>query len=67
VHELGLLLSIIVSAGVGTCAGFGAGLVPGLHMNNIAAGLTAYAGVALAFFGSLGGVFDSSASGLRVC
>jgi len=67
VHELGLLLSIIVSAGVGTCAGFGAGLVPGLHMNNIAAGLTAYAGVALAFFGSLGGVFDSSASGLLVC
>jgi putative membrane protein len=67
VFELGLLLSIVASACAGMCVGFGAGLVPGLHMNNIAAGLTAYAGVALAFFGVLGGLFHSNASGLLVC
>lgn len=37
----------------GTCAGFGAGLVPGLHMNNIAAALTAYSGATIAAFGLL--------------
>lgn len=36
---------------MGTAVGFLAGLVPGLHMNNIAALVTAYYGSALALFG----------------
>jgi len=52
--ELGLLLSVLVSAGAGTTVGFAAGLVPGLHMNNIAATLTAYAGGAISVFTLLG-------------
>jgi len=56
--ELGLLLSVLISAGAGTIVGFAAGLVPGLHMNNIAATLTAYAGGAI-------GVFALFGNGLR--
>jgi len=67
VSELGVLLSVLASAGAGVCVGFGAGLVPGLHMNNIAAGLTAYAGAALAFFGMMNDVLDSNSSGLTIC
>jgi len=60
VVDLGLLASVVVCSLAGTCAGFGAGLVPGLHMNNIAAGLTAYSGATLAAFGLLGEVAGSS-------
>ena len=52
--ELGLLLSVLASAVAGTIVGFAAGLVPGLHMNNIAATLTAYAGGAIGVFTILG-------------
>lgn len=65
--ELGLLISIIASACGGVCVGFGAGLVPGLHINNIAAALTAYAGAVLTFFGAMGRVSSSSSAGLLVC
>jgi putative membrane protein len=51
--ELALLCSVLVSAGAGTGVGFAAGLVPGLHMNNIAATLTAYAGGAISAFNFL--------------
>jgi putative membrane protein len=57
--DLGLLASIGLCSVAGTCMGFGAGLVPGLHMNNIAAGLTAYSGATLAVFGLLGGISGS--------
>lgn len=50
----------------GTCAGFGAGLVPGLHMNNIAAGLVAYSGATLAAFGMLGEITGSSSVALLI-
>jgi putative membrane protein len=43
----------------GACAGFGAGLIPGLHMNNIAAALTAYSGAAVALFSLLGQAIGS--------
>ena len=54
--DAGLLLSVLISAGAGTVVGFAAGLVPGLHMNNIAAALTAYAGGAVGVFMLLGDV-----------
>lgn len=57
--DLGLIASVGVCALAGTCAGFAAGLVPGLHMNNIAAVLTAYSGATLAAFGSFGEAFGS--------
>jgi len=65
--DVGLLASVAVSAVSGTFVGFGAGLVPGLHMNNIAAGLCAYAGLALALFGSLASATGSDQAGLHVC
>ena len=55
-----------VCALAGTCAGFAAGLVPGLHMNNIAAALTAYSGATLAAFGSFGDVFGSDDAALLI-
>ncbi len=64
--DLGLLASVGVCSLAGTCAGFGAGLVPGLHMNNIAAGLVAYSGATLAAFGFLGEVAGSSSAALLV-
>lgn len=39
---LGFLAAVAASSAGGALLGFGAGLVPGLHMNNIAALLTAY-------------------------
>lgn len=59
--EPGLVLSILLSCSLGTLLGFCAGLVPGLHMNNIAAGLTTYASAALAAFA----LFDWSGSSSR--
>ncbi|HEX7393085.1 MAG TPA: tripartite tricarboxylate transporter permease [Thermoplasmata archaeon] len=65
--DLGLLASVALSAVSGTLVGFGAGLVPGFHMNNIAAGLCAYAGLALALFGSLASATGSDQAGLLTC
>ena len=65
--ELGVLLAVLASASAGVCVGFGGGLVPGLHMNNIAAALTAYAGAALAFFGAMSDVLGSDSPGLMIC
>jgi putative membrane protein len=42
---------VLASSALGLTTGFLAGLVPGLHMNNIAAALTAYASAAVALFG----------------
>jgi len=67
VHELGLLASIVLSAIAGTLLGFAAGLVPGLHMNNIAASLTAYASVTLAAFGALERITGGADDGILVC
>ncbi|MGQ9587730.1 MAG: tripartite tricarboxylate transporter permease, partial [Thermoplasmata archaeon] len=66
-HELGLIASIALSALAGTLLGFAAGLVPGLHMNNIAAFLTAYAGAALAAFGALEKITGGTADRILVC
>jgi putative membrane protein len=46
--------------------GFGAGLVPGLHMNNIAAAITAYTGATAAVFGLLGGIVGSAGTPLLI-
>jgi putative membrane protein len=54
-----MLFSLLVCSLAGVCAGFGAGLIPGLHMNNIAAALTAYSGAALALFTLLGKTLGS--------
>ena len=40
-----IVLSVLLSSSAGALAGFAAGLVPGLHMNNFAAAIVAYAGV----------------------
>jgi putative membrane protein len=66
VFELGLLLSVLLSAGVGAIVGFAAGLVPGLHMNNVAATLTAYAGGAVGLFALLGNGLRPDAAALAV-
>ncbi len=55
--EIGLLLSLVLSALAGFLLGFPAGLVPGLHMNNLAAAVTAYAGASLVVFRALGDAF----------
>ncbi len=57
-QEPGLLFAVLVAAGTGTLVGFGAGLVPGLHMNNIAAAVTAYTGGALALFSAVGALLQ---------
>ena len=61
--ELGLLLSLGLSALAGFLVGFPAGLVPGLHMNNLAAAVTAYGGASVAIFGTLG---DATGAGAGV-
>jgi len=57
-----LLGCVLASSSLGLAVGFLAGLVPGLHMNNIAAALTAYASVVLALFGWMAedGIEDSA-------
>lgn len=50
---LGLLVSALAASALGTVIGFSSGLVPGLHMNNIAAAMTAYVGITIGFFGAL--------------
>lgn len=64
--ELGLLAGIFVSSSVGTALGFMTGLVPGLHVNNIAAASVAYAGAFLAFFAMLGDVVGSGGCSIMI-
>jgi putative membrane protein len=64
--ELGLLASVMVSASAGSALGFATGLVPGLHVNNIAAASVAYAGAFLGLFALLGGATGSDESGLML-
>lgn len=53
-HALALLAAVLTVVCAGTILGFLAGLVPGLHMNNVAAALTAYPAAVLAFLSILG-------------
>lgn len=64
--ELGLLASVLVASAGGTAVGYASGLVPGLHVNNIAAATVALAGGVLAFFGVLGDALDSDEVGVMV-
>lgn len=57
---------MILSASAGTAVGFVTGLVPGLHVNNVAAATVAGAASVLAFFSRLGGVVGSCDCGLMV-
>jgi len=66
VSELGLLISILASSCAGSVLGFATGLVPGLHVNNIAAATVAYAGAFLAFFALVGGIVGSDETGIMV-
>jgi putative membrane protein len=66
VFELGLLLSLGLSTLAGFLLGFPAGLVPGLHMNNIAAVVTAYGGASVALFEALGEAVGANASVLLI-
>ena len=61
--EIGLLLSLGLSALAGFLLGFPAGLVPGFHMNNLAAAVTAYGSASLVVFGVLG---DATGTGAGV-
>ena len=64
--ELGLLLSLGLSALAGFLLGFPAGLVPGLHMNNLAAAVTAYGGASVVVFGALGDAMGAGAGVLLI-
>ena len=59
-----LIPSILFASLAGTGIGFAAGLVPGLHMNNIAAALTWYAGGSLGIFAVLGTLCGGDEVGL---
>ncbi len=62
-----LLFAIAVSAALGCMLGFCTGLVPGLHMNNIAAALVAHATAAAVLFGPLSSTATQDRSALLVC
>jgi len=64
---VGLLFAIAVSAVLGSLLGFCTGLVPGLHMNNIAAALVAHATAAAVLFGPLSSMATQDRSALLVC
>ncbi len=64
--DLLLVASMCACSLAGALAGFCAGLVPGLHMNNIAAGMTAYSGAVLAAFGIVSGVLGSDGPALLI-
>jgi putative membrane protein len=66
VSELGLLASVFLSAVAGSAVGFVTGLVPGLHVNNVAAAIVAYAGTVLASFALLGDMVGSGDAGVLV-
>ncbi|HIJ17294.1 MAG TPA: hypothetical protein HA364_05925 [Thermoplasmata archaeon] len=64
--ELGLLASILISSSAGSALGFATGLVPGLHVNNVAAATVAYAGTVLAFFALVGDIVGSDDCSIMV-
>jgi putative membrane protein len=64
VNGFSLLFEVLASAGAGIVAGFATGLVPGLHMNNIAAALVAFSAASLAFFRLIGGALSAPDAGL---
>lgn len=64
--ELGLFVSVVVSSSAGSALGFVTGLVPGLHVNNVAAATVAYAGAVLGAFALLGSVLGSDDCGIMV-
>ncbi len=66
VSELGLLASVMVSSLAGSAVGFATGLVPGLHVNNLAAATVAYAGAALSMSAALGTSLGSAEQGLSI-
>lgn len=63
----GLLFAVFASAALGTLLGFCSGLLPGLHMNNIAAALVAHAAAAAAIFGQLSALASHDRSSLLIC
>ncbi|MBN1677069.1 MAG: tripartite tricarboxylate transporter permease [Candidatus Thermoplasmatota archaeon] len=65
--ELGLLLAVAGSSVLGSCLGFCAGLVPGFHMNNIAAATAANAIVAASVFGPLSALTNESSPSVLLC
>lgn len=60
----GLLGSILLVTCIGTLLGFVSGLIPGLHMNNIAAALTAYASAVMGLLSVLGDMMSVAEAGL---
>ncbi len=64
--DLALVTSVALCSIAGAMTGFGAGLVPGLHMNNIAAAMTAYSGTALALFALIGRSLGSNDAELLI-
>lgn len=64
---VGLLLAVLASSALGTMLGFCSGLLPGLHMNNIAAALVAHASSVAVFFGPLSSLAARDASHLLIC
>jgi len=64
VNGIGLASAVLLSTALGILAGFAAGLVPGLHMNNVAAVLVAYSAASFTFFGFLGDLFSAADAGL---
>ena len=57
---------ICTCALAGALVGFLAGLIPGLHMNNIAALLSAYAGVSVGLFSGVSDILGSESPGLAI-
>jgi len=62
----GLLLAVACASCAGASVGFLTGLVPGFHMNNIAALTVAYAGAVSAAFSVLGGLLGSPSAAVLV-
>ncbi len=66
VEPVHLLLSVVLSSMVGAGAGFCTGLVPGLHVNNMAAVVVAGSTSVVAFFAMLVGPVGEDAPALMV-
>ena len=64
--DASLLSCVCVCALAGSGVGFLAGLVPGLHMNNVAAILSAYAAACIGIFGGLAKTIGTSSVGVAV-
>jgi len=61
------MVAIAVSSVAGTFSGFITGLVPGLHVNNLAAMVAAYSGATLGLFSALGSSVDFDSPAILVC